>query len=150
MIKKLSIVYYLMLALAIATAAHMYYHITNGNISPLDPSSTLGQAIQYIVIFYVLASVPGGLYWHKRTCDKITTLDDKLEQERLYGRSALLRIIIVSLGITPAIACFYWMGAYQPMLWIAAIAAIGWYFTKPTEAKMEAELTPKDPNQETY
>jgi hypothetical protein len=48
------------------------------------------------------------------------------------------------------IAAFYLMGAYQSMLWITAISAIGWYFTKPTEAKLQAELQPKDPNQEQY
>jgi hypothetical protein len=36
------------------------------------------------------------------------------------------------------------------MLWVAAVSAIGWYFTKPSDRKMELELQPKDPNQETY
>jgi hypothetical protein len=48
------------------------------------------------------------------------------------------------------IAAFYLMGAYQSMLWITAVSAIGWYFTKPSEAKLQAELLPKDSNQENY
>jgi hypothetical protein len=42
------------------------------------------------------------------------------------------------------------MGAYQSMLWVAAVSAIGWYFTKPSERKMELELQTQDPNQEQY
>jgi hypothetical protein len=36
------------------------------------------------------------------------------------------------------------MGAYKSMLWVAAIGAIGWYFTKPTERKMQLELSPSE------
>lgn len=147
---RLSLVYYLMLVLAVAAAVAMYLMIMHDTIAPLDPSSTLGQGIQYIIILYVLASVPGGLYWHKKVCEKLSTMEDKAEQDRLYTRSAMRRIILVSAGMIPAILCFYWMGAYQPMIWMAAIAAIGWYFTKPSEAKKELELMPKDPNAETY
>ena len=48
------------------------------------------------------------------------------------------------------IFAFYFMGAYRSMLWVAAIAAIAWYFSKPTIGKMEQEMHPNDPNQETY
>jgi hypothetical protein len=48
------------------------------------------------------------------------------------------------------IVAFYWLGAYKSMLWVAAIAAIAWYFAKPSEGKMEAELTPKQHNEENY
>jgi hypothetical protein len=36
------------------------------------------------------------------------------------------------------------------MLWVAAVSAIGWYFTKPSVRKMELELQPAEPNQENY
>ena len=48
------------------------------------------------------------------------------------------------------IFAFYWLGGYRSMLWVAAIAAIAWYFTKPTIGKLEQEMSPKDENQETY
>lgn len=81
---------------------------------------------------------------------RLSTLEDKSEQIRLYGRYGVWRIVAVSNGMILGIICFYLMGAYQSMIWAAAISAIGWYFTKPSIAKMESELTPKDPNQETY
>ena len=36
------------------------------------------------------------------------------------------------------------------MMWLAAMSAVAWYFTKPTLGKMEQEMTPKDPNEPTY
>jgi hypothetical protein len=67
-----------------------------------------------------------------------------------YKRAATWRIVLVSNAMILGIAAFYLMGAYQSMLWIAAVSAIGWYFTKPSEAKLQAELQPKDPQQEQY
>ena len=48
------------------------------------------------------------------------------------------------------IFAYYWMGCYQSMLWVAAIAAVAWYFTKPTLGKLEQEMKPEDPNIPTY
>jgi hypothetical protein len=74
------------------------------------------------------------------------------EDEKLLGykKAATLRILLVSNAMVFAIAAFYLMGAYQSMLWVAAVSAIGWYFTKPSERKMELELQTQDPNQEQY
>jgi hypothetical protein len=50
------------------------------------------------------------------------------------------------------IAAHYLIGTtqYTSMMWIAAIAAIAWYFTKPTVGKVTKEMTPDDPNEEKY
>ena len=74
------------------------------------------------------------------------------EEEKLIGykKAATARIILVGNTMIFAIAAFYLMGAYQSMLWVAAVSAIGWYFTKPSARKMELELQPKDPNVENY
>ena len=73
-------------------------------------------------------------------------------KQKLYGykKAAILRILLVSNTMVFAIAAFYLMGAYQSMLWVAAVSAIGWYFTKPSIRKMELELQPNDPNMEKY
>ena len=74
------------------------------------------------------------------------------EEEKLLGyqKAATMRILLVSNTMVFAIAAFYLMGAYQSMLWVAAVSAIGWYFTKPSLRKMELELQPKEPNQDNY
>jgi hypothetical protein len=119
-------------------------------VQPIDSLSTLGQAIQYVVIFDALVTIPLGLYLCKKQCTKLSTLDNEEEKLQGYKKAASLRILLVSNTMVFAIAAFYLMGAYQSMLWVAAVSAIGWYFTKPSERKMELELQPKDPNQEQY
>ena len=80
----------------------------------------------------------------------MSALENEAEKLRGYQKAAALRILLVGNTMVFAIAAFYLMGAYQSMLWVAAVSAIGWYFTKPSVRKMELELQPKDPNQETY
>jgi hypothetical protein len=128
----------------------MYYGLLNDWYMPIDKQSTLGMVIQYIVIFDALITIPGGLYGFKRLCEPLQTMEDRAEQLKRYRKIALWRIVLVSSAMPLGITAFYWLGAYKSMLWVAAIAAIAWYFTKPSEAKMEIELTPKQPNEENY
>lgn len=139
-IKRLNIYYYGMLALAILVATGVYFMVMKDIVSPLNPLSTAGQVIQYFVIFDVLVTLPVGLYGFKRMCRKLRTVEDETEKMLTYGRYATWRIVVVSNGMVFGIAAFYLLGAYQSMLWMAAIAAIGWYFSKPTERKMELEM----------
>ena len=93
--------------------------------------------IQYIVIFDALVTIPLGLYLCKKQCIKLSTLENEEEKLLGYKKAAGMRIILVSNAMVFAIAAFYLMGAYQSMLWVAAVAAIGWYFTKPSILIME-------------
>ena len=138
------------MALTLLAGTLAYFLIMKDYVQPIDSLSTLGQAIQYIVIFDALITIPLGLYLCKKQCTKLSTLDNHEEQLLGYKKAASLRILLVGNTMVFAIAAFYLMGAYQSMLWVAAVAAIGWYFSKPSERKMELELQPKDPNQEQY
>ena len=112
--------------------------------------STLGQVLQYVVIFDALLTIPAGLYLCKRQCAKLAQLTDETTQYNGYKKAAAWRIILVSNTMIWGIAAFYLMGAYQSMLWVTAVSAIGWYFTKPSERKMQLELQPQQPDQENY
>ena len=149
-IKKLNLYYYGMLILALLAGTLSYFLIMKDFMLPIDPMSKLGQVLQYVVIFDALLTIPAGLYWCKRQCGKLALLEDQAAQLAGYSKAATLRILLVSNAMILGIAAFYLMGAYQSMLWIAAVSAIGWYFTKPSEAKLQAELQPKDPQQEQY
>ncbi len=149
-IHKLNIYYYGMMALAVVAAVGSYFLIMHEIISPINPYTTLGQVLQYIVIFDALITIPGGLYWFKHQCQKMSQIEDPTIQNKQYGKYAAIRIVLVSNAMILGIIAFYIMGAYQSMIWVAAISAIGWYFTKPSVAKMKIELTPRDPNVETY
>ena len=149
-IRTLNLYYYGIMALTLLAGTLAYFLIMKDYVQPIDSLSTLGQAIQYVVIFDALVTIPLGLYLCKKQCTKLSTLDNEEEKLQGYKKAASLRILLVSNTMVFAIAAFYLMGAYQSMLWVAAVSAIGWYFTKPSERKMELELQPKDPNQEQY
>jgi hypothetical protein len=149
-IRTLNVYYYGIMALTLLAGTLAYFLIMKDYVQPIDSLSTLGQAIQYVVIFDALVTIPLGLYLCKKQCTKLSTLDNEEEKLQGYKKAASLRILLVGNTMVFAIAAFYLMGAYQSMLWVAAVSAIGWYFTKPSERKMELELQPKDPNQEQY
>ena len=149
-IRSLNWAYYAMMVISLVALTGMYYGLLNDWYMPIDKQSTLGIVIQYIVIFDALITIPGGLYGFKRLCEPLQTMENKEEQFKRYRKIALWRIVLVSSAMPLGIIAFYWFGAYKSMLWVAAIAAIAWYFTKPSEGKMEAELTPKQPNEENY
>lgn len=149
-IKHLNIYYYGVMLLALLIGVGLYYLQSKNLYQPIDPMSTAGQLIQYAVIIYALVTIPLGLYLFKRQCKTISAMPDGLEKLLRYQKGARMRILLVSGSMVLGIAAFYLMGGYQSMIWIAAISAIGWYFTKPTLRKMELELQPQDPNQENY
>ena len=149
-IRTLNVYYYGIMALTLLAGTLAYFLIMKDYVQPIDSLSSLGQAIQYIVILDALVTIPLGLYLCKKQCTKLSILDNDEEKLQGYKKAASLRILLVSNTMVFAIAAFYLMGAYQSMLWVAAVSAIGWYFTKPSERKMELELQPNDPNQEQY
>lgn len=149
-IRTLNVYYYGIMALTLMAGTLAYFLIMKDYVTPIDSLSALGQTIQYIIIFDALTTIPLGLYFCKKQCTKLSALENEAEKLQGYQKAAALRILLVGNTMVFAIAAFYLMGAYQSMLWVAAVSAIGWYFTKPSVRKMELELQPKDPNQETY
>ena len=140
-IKKLNWIYYSQMIIALLALTAMYYAWSKGIYEPLDRMSTLGTTIQYIIIFDAMITIPLGLYLVK-LC--------KPKTDQAYFKCASTRILLASNAMPLGIVAYYWMGCYQSMLWVAAIAAIAWYFSKPTLGKMEQEMTPQDPNMPTY
>ena len=149
-IKSLNLYYYGVLILTLLSGSLAYFLIMKDLVLPIDPMTTLGQVLQYIVIFDALLTIPAGLYLCKRQCAKLSQLSDENAKYNGYKKAATWRILLVSNTMIWGIAAFYLMGAYQSMLWVTAVSAIGWYFTKPSERKMQLELQPQQPDQETY
>lgn len=154
--KHLNVYYYGMMILAVIAATVMYLLIVKGIVLPIAPLSTTGKVIQYVVIFDALLTIPLGLYGFKKGCTRLLkslSPETAALTEDIYGKYqsyAIARILLVSNSMVLGIVAFYWLGCYQSMLWIAAIGAIGWYFTKPTGRKVQLELTPPRDTEETY
>ena len=149
-IKSLNLYYYGVLILTLLSGSLAYFLIMKDIVLPIDAMSTLGQVLQYIVIFDALLTIPAGLYLCKRQCVKLAQLTDETAKLEGYKKAATWRILLVSNTMIFGIAAFYLMGAYQSMLWVTAVSASGWYFTKPSERKMQLELQPEDPDQDNY
>lgn len=164
-IRVLNFYYYTMMVLTLLAAVLMYYLLSHALFVPFDIHSQAATIIQYIVIFDALITIPLGLYGCKYFCQRLVQSHQPNEANKTdapltiaitpeicsaYKRYAALRIVLVSNVMVLGILAYYALACYPSMMWVAAIGAIGWYFTKPTEAKMRLELTPKDPSAETY
>ena len=149
-IRTLNLYYYGIMVLTLLAGTLAYFLIMKDYVQPIDSFSMLGKIIQYVIIFDALVTIPLGLYLCKKQCTKLSVLENEKEKLLGYKQAATLRILLVGNTMVFAIAAFYLMGAYQSMLWVAAVSAIGWYFTKPSERKMQLELQPQDPTQEQY
>ena len=140
-IKHLNWIYYGQMILALIVLTIMYYSFNKGLYEPMDVMSPIGKIFQFFVIINAMITIPLGLYLVKLF---------KPQTPRAYFKTAGARILLVSNAMPLGIFAFYWMGSYRSMLWIAAIAAVAWYISKPTLRKAELEMTPDDPNEEKY
>ncbi len=143
--KKLTLLYYGFMCLAVIIIGVGYFLITKNMFEPLNPLDSNAQIIQYIAIFAVLIGVPFALWYPKYMCKKkLSALEDKEKQKEEYLKLAEMRILVVGLCLVLSAFAYIVLGCYKSMIWLTAICAIAWYFTKPTERKMELELSPED------
>lgn len=140
-IRELNAWYYGVMVFTLIILGVMYYLTSQPDFEPMDTLSTVGMILQYAAIFTTLVSIPLGLYLIKWRKPK--TLEH-------YKELATGRILLCGLPMSMNIALYYLFGCYRSMMWIAAISAIAWYFSKPTLGKLEQEMTPEDPNEEKY
>ena len=140
-VRTLNLYYYGVMVLTLVILGIMYYLASRPDFAPIDPLTQLGMILQYVAIGATLIAIPLGLYLVK------LIKPDTLEK---YKEVAAGRILAVGLTMPMNIAFFYLLGAYRPMMWLAAMSAVAWYFTKPTLGKLEQEMTPEDPNEEKY
>lgn len=152
--KELNMFYYMVYALVIALLGLVWYvnysNIRAGEVSPFalfDPQSRIGMGIQYGAILYTLCVIPGALYWFKLQCRKLSELEDEEIKYDRYFRFAMLRGGLIALAMLVSLFAYIFLGAYQPMVWLAAIAAVAFVFCKPNPRKTEEDLRKKD---ETY
>lgn len=140
-VRKLNWYYYGVMVFTLIILTAMYYLTSQADYEPFNPNEMPGMIIQYAVILLALICIPAGLYAVKFF---------KPDTYEKYEYAATFRIMAVGLIMPFAICAFYLFGGYKPMMWVAAMAAVAWLFTKPTVAKMEQEMTPQDPNIPTY
>lgn len=140
-IRTLNWYYYGVMVFTLIILGVMYYLTSQPDFEPINPMEQLGMILQYAAIGATLVAIPFGLYMVKLF---------KPDTLAKYQEIATGRILAVGLTMPMNIAFFYLLGTYRPMMWLAAMSAIAWFFTKPTLGKLEQEMTPEDPNEEKY
>lgn len=142
-VKQLNWYYYGIMVFSVIVLTVMFLLRDKEILPHINYLSQRGVFIQYFVIFDALITIPLGLYlvkWRKTT------------DLNKYRKLATWRILLVGNSMPLGIAAHYLMGTpqYRAMFWVAAVAAVAWYFTKPTIGKLEKETTIEDPNTPTY
>ena len=110
----------------------------------IDPLSQYGQIISYVVIMYVIVSIPGALWWFKKQMKKVCEVQDEAAKRARYLQCAIIRVATIGNGAVFAIIAFYYLGNYQPMLWCAGIAVLAQFFCKPSDRKIYLEINNKN------
>lgn len=162
-ISTLNIYYYGVMFASLLACALVWYLVKNELITCIDMNSQAGTIIQSIIMLDALITIPAGLYFCKRKCKALSLLTDENEKIQGYFKAARMRILLVSNTMFFALIanCLLVSVVTNPeqlssepqissMMALAAMSAIAWWFTKPSEQKMQAELEPQDPNQEQY
>ncbi len=143
-VRRLNVWYYSVAIMTVLVALCSYLLLSKGLIATIDPFSPVGRNLQIVFILITLSCVPFGLFYFKQQCKKIRLIEDDRQRQRAYIKAATMRILVVGMPMTVDIFAYYMLGGNQSMIWMAAVAAIGWYMTKPTERKIQLELLPDD------
>lgn len=145
--KQLSVVYYAQYGTYLLLVILFGYLLKDKEtFMTIDPLSQTGQIVSYAVIMYVIASIPGALWWFKKQMKKMNEPGQEIameEKKKRYTGYASIRMALIGLGAVMAIIAFYYLGNNQPMLWCAGIAIVAQFFCKPSDRKIYLEINNK-------
>ena len=143
--KQINIVYYALYVMYVLLVVIFGFLLKDSpNMLQFDPLIQPGQSIAYVVILYVIASIPGALWWFKKQMKKVSQMEDEAAKQAKYLSCAVVRVAVIGLGAVMAIVAFYLLGTYQPMLWCAGIAVLAQFFCKPSDRKIYLEMNDKN------
>lgn len=143
--KQINIVYYALYVMYVLLVVIFGFLLKDSpNKIQFDPLTQPGQSIAYVVILYVIASIPGALWWFKKQMKSVSQIEDEEAKQTRYTYCAITRVGMIGLGAVLAIVAFYLLGTYQPMLWCAGIAILAQFFCKPTDRKIYLEINNKN------
>ena len=143
--KQINLVYYaLYVAYVLLVVIFGFLLKDSPNMMRFDPLTQPGQSIAYVVVLYVIASIPAALWLFKRAMKTVSKMEDEAAKQAKYLSYAVCRVAAIGLGAVLAIVAFYILGTYQPMLWCAGIAVLAQFFCKPTDRKIYLEINDKN------
>lgn len=129
--------------IALISAISGYYFLKSSVY--IDPLSENGVALNTLLLFFIIGSIPLSLAIFNRQTKKWALLEDKNLRISSYKNAGIIRILIIGFSLVLGIAFYYIMNS-QSMLFSAAMAAVALIFCIPTKAKISTELDLEDIN----
>ncbi|MEA4936333.1 MAG: hypothetical protein VB102_06795 [Paludibacter sp.] len=136
-LKKLSLVYYLIYIAAILVALIGFQLFKSGY--NIDDKSQLGIAVSSVLIILIIGSIPLTLAIFNKKAKQWSMIEDTQTKLKKYEKASIIRLVIIGTGLLLGVLFFFIMNS-QSMIFTAGIAAIALLFCKPAEVKIISEL----------
>ena len=141
----LTITYYLSL-LSTIIAAMIGYHLTYQKGIYFDPESQISINYYTIVLWYVIITFPLSLKLFSVGVKRLKQIPDDGSREHYYKIYGVLRLTVITIGLIAAIIGIY-IFQVKHLFWVAGICMIGIILRKPTEKRIDTDLTPITPTE---
>lgn len=142
----LTITYYITLLLTIL-AAMIGYHLTYHKGIFFDANSQISTTYYTIVLWYVIITFPLSLKLFSIGVKRLKQIPDDGSREHYYKIYGVLRLAVMTIGLIASIIGIY-IFQVKHLFWVAGICIIGVILCKPTEKRINADLTPLTPTEE--
>ena len=142
----LTITYYITLLLTILSAM-IGYHLTYHKGIYFDANSQASTTYYTFVLWYVIITFPLSLKLFSIGVKRLKQIPDDGSREHYYKIYGVLRLAVMTIGLVASIIGIY-IFQVKHLFWVAGICIIGVILCKPTEKRINADLTPLTPTEE--
>ena len=142
----LTITYYITLLLTILSAM-IGYHLTYHKGIYFDANSQASTTYYTIVLWYVIITFPLSLKLFSLGVKRLKQIPDDGSREHYYKIYGVLRLAVMTIGLIASIIGIY-IFQVKHLFWVAGICIIGVILCKPTEKRIDSDLTPLTPTEE--
>ena len=142
----LTITYYLTLLLTIISAM-IGYHLTYHKGIYFNADSQASTTYYTIILWYVVLTFPLSFKLFSLGIKRLKQIPDDGSREYYYKIYGIIRLAIITIGLVASIFGIY-IFQVKHLFWVAGICMIGLIICKPTEKRINADLTPLTPTEE--
>ena len=142
----LTITYYITLLLTILSAM-IGYNLTYHKGIYFDANSQASTTYYTFVLWYVIITFPLSLKLFSIGVKRLKQIPDDGSREHYYKIYGVLRLAVMTIGLIASIIGIY-IFQVKYLFWVAGICIIGIKPCKPTEKRINADLTPLTPTEE--
>lgn len=143
----LTITYYITLLLTILSAM-IGYHLAYHKGIYFNPNSQISITYYTIVLWYVIITFPLSLKLFSLGVKHLKRLPDDGSREYYYKTYGIIRLTTLTIGLIASILGIY-IFQVKHLFWVAGICIIGIIICKPTEKRINTDITPHTPTEKT-